>query len=100
MRRPGWIVAAATLALAPACSPSDLEHLVREPTLGHLAWYLLLAPILFVAKLLLEQLVGEALGMLIARLLPPWMKTRRALWTGVALMCVATFGAVAYWSRH
>lgn len=65
---------------------------------GHIAWFLLLVPIGFVARIFIEALVGEALGMLLGRLLPPWMKTRRALWTGVAVMCLITLAAVAYWN--
>jgi hypothetical protein len=65
---------------------------------GHFAWYLLLLPVLFVARIFLEDLFGEAVGMLLGRLLPPWMKTRRALWTGVAVMCLLTLAAVVYWN--
>jgi hypothetical protein len=83
-------VAAATIVTGESgCGPSDLAHA---------AYYLLLVPILFLAKIFLEQVVGEAIGMLLGRLLPPWMKTRRALWTGVALMSLLTVVAVAYWN--
>jgi hypothetical protein len=84
--------------VASGCGPGDLSSLGREPTLGHFAWYLLLLPILFVARILLENLIGEAVGMLLGRLLPPWMKTRRALWTGVAVLCLLTLAAVAHWN--
>jgi hypothetical protein len=85
-------------AVASGCDPGDVGSLVREPTLAHFAWFLLLVPIGFVARIFIEYLVGEALGALLGRLLPPWLKTRRALWTGVAVMCVVTLAAVAYWN--
>ena len=99
MKRARHVGAAAILgAVGSGCSPGDLASLVREPTPSHFAWFLLLVPIGFVARILTEALVGEALGMLLGRLLPPWMKTRRALWTGVAVMCLITLAAVAYWN--
>jgi hypothetical protein len=91
-------VVPAVFVVASGCGPSDLISLGRDPTPGHFAWYLLLLPIMFLARIFLEDLVGEAAGILLGRLLPPWMKTRRALWTGVAVMCLLTVAAVAYWN--
>lgn len=92
-------VAAATLGVvASGCSASDLISLGREPSLGHVAFYLLVVPVLYIAKIVVEAVVTEAIGTLVGRLLPAWMKTRRALWTGVALMCLLTLAAVAYWN--
>ncbi|WP_242392872.1 hypothetical protein [Anaeromyxobacter oryzisoli] len=100
MKRVWHVVAAALFSVvASGCGPSDLISLGREPTLGQFASYLLLLPIFFVARIFLEDLIGEAVGMLLGRLLPPWIKTRRALWTGVAVMCLLTLAAVAYWNR-
>jgi hypothetical protein len=98
VKRARHVVAVVFCVVASGCGPGDLIALAREPTLGHFAWYLLLLPILFIARLILEGLVGEAVGMLLGRLLPPWMKTRRALLTGVAVMCLLTFAAVAFWN--
>jgi hypothetical protein len=92
------VTAVAVIAVASGCGASDLASLVREPTLGHVAYYLLLAPLLFIAKILVEQILGEALGVLVGRILPPWMKTRRALWTGMVLLSLVTLGAVAFWN--
>jgi hypothetical protein len=98
VKRARTFVAAVSFMVVSGCGPGDLFSLGHEPTLGHFAWYLLLLPILFVARIFLEGLVGEAVGMLLGRILPPWMKTRRALWTGIAMMCLLTLVAVAYWN--
>jgi hypothetical protein len=84
--------------VASGCGPRDLIGLGREPTMADLAWFLLLAPVWFVARFFVETLAGEALGMLVGRFVPAWMKTRRAIWTGVALLCLLTLAAVAYWN--
>jgi hypothetical protein len=89
VKRALHVAAATIVTVASGCGRNDLAHV---------AYCLLLVPLLFTAKIFLEQLVGEAIGMLLGRLLPPWMKTRRALWTGVALMSLVTLVAVAYWN--
>ena len=93
--RPALALSAALLvALATGCGPSELLHLARDPSPAHILFFLLFAPLFWVAKVFLEALVGEA----IAALLPDWLRTRRAVWTAVALATIATIAAVVYWN--
>ncbi len=84
--------AAILASLACGCSGSDVIHFVHDPSPGRFVYYLLLAPLAWFAKELLAELVGEA----VRSLLPPWMKTRRAVWSAVALATLATMVAVAW----
>jgi hypothetical protein len=79
------------VAFVCGCSPGDVANLASDPRPAHIAFYLLLAPVF----LLLRQFIGQ----LVWNLLPAWMKTRRALWTGIVLLALATAGGVAYWGN-
>jgi hypothetical protein len=85
------LVLAAIAALTGCSSPTDAIHIAREGNPWHIALYLLLLPVM---------VIGDALlGELIRALIPEWMKTRRVLWTGVAVLAAITVGALVYWSR-
>jgi hypothetical protein len=94
VRRALNIAAGILFALSSGCGPRDLIDVVRDPTPGHIAYILLVVPLLWIA----QEIAGEAVGALLGALLPPWMKTRRALWTAVAVASLVTVGAVIYWN--
>jgi hypothetical protein len=72
------------------CGLGDVIDLARDPSPCHIAWYLLLAPILWV----LDELFGE----FIRAVIPERLKTRRVLWGGVVVVTIATILAFVYWS--
>jgi hypothetical protein len=87
-----WLLVMAPIAAFAGCSsPTDAAQIVREGSPWQIALYVLLLPVFAIADALFRDFIRA--------LIPSWMKTRRVVWTGVAVLAAITAGALVYWGR-
>jgi hypothetical protein len=94
VKRASWVVVLFLTTCACSGGLGDVNaviDLVRDPSPGRIAFYLFLGPPLLVVGWFLRELAWN--------LLPAWAKTRRAVWTLVAVLALLTAGAVTYVNR-